>query len=87
MEGDRRVQHYYVPESVGLASGLLLASLNAAGLVTLTHTPSPMGFLREILDRPANEKPFLLIPVGYPVNGVTVPKIRKKELDEILIRK
>jgi nitroreductase len=87
MEGDRRVQHYYVPESVGLASGLLLASLNAAGLVTLTHTPSPMGFLREILDRPAGEKPFLLIPVGYPVDGVTVPKIRKKAIEEILIRK
>lgn len=86
-EGDRKVQHYYVSESVGLASGLLLASLNAAGLVTLTHTPSPMGFLREILDRPVNEKPFLLIPVGYPVEGVTVPKIRKKDLEEILIRK
>ena len=86
-EGERRVQHYYVPESVGLAAGVLLASLNAAGLATLTHTPSPMGFLREILDRPPNEKPFLLIPVGYPAPGVTVPKIRKKELDEILVRK
>lgn len=86
-EGDRRVQHYYVAESVGLAAGLLLASLNAAGLATLTHTPSPMGFLREILDRPPNEKPFLLIPVGYPADGATVPKIRKKDLDEILIRK
>lgn len=86
-EGDKRVQHYYVPESVGLASGLLLAALNAAGLVTLTHTPSPMGFLREILERPANEKPFLLIPVGFPAPDVTVPKIGKKELDEILIRK
>lgn len=87
MEGERRVQHYYVPESVGLAAGVLLAALNAAGLVTLTHTPSPMGFLREILERPANEKPFLLIPVGYPAEDVTVPKIRKKNLDEILIRK
>jgi len=87
LEGDRRVQHYYVPESVGIASGLLLAALNAAGLVTLTHTPSPMGFLREILGRPANEKPFLLIPVGYPADGVTVPKIRKKGVDEILIWK
>jgi len=87
LDGDRRVQHYYVPESVGLASGILLASLNAAGLATLTHTPSPMGFLREILDRPANEKPFLLIPVGYPAKGATVPKIRKKALEEILIRK
>jgi nitroreductase len=86
-EGEQRVQHYYVPESVGLAAGLLLASLNAAGLVTLTHTPSPMGFLREILDRPVNEKPFLLIPVGFPAPGVTVPKIRKKDLDEILVRK
>ena len=86
-EGDRRVQHYYVPESVGLAAGLLIAALNAAGLATLTHTPSPMGFLRDILERPANEKPFLLIPVGYPAAGVTVPGIRKKELDDILIRK
>jgi iodotyrosine deiodinase len=87
LEGDRRVQHYYVPESVGIAAGILLASLNAAGLVTLTHTPSPMGFLREILGRPANEKAFLLIPVGFPAEGVTVPRIRKKDLEEILIRK
>jgi nitroreductase len=86
-EGEKKVQHYYVSESVGLAAGLLLASLNAAGLVTLTHTPSPMGFLREILERPVNEKPFLLIPVGFPAPGVTVPKIRKKDLDEILVRK
>lgn len=86
-EGDRRVQHYYVPESVGIAAGLLLAALNAAGLVTLTHTPSPMGFLREILERPVNEKPFLLIPVGYPAESVTVPRLRKKAIDEILVRK
>jgi nitroreductase len=79
-----RVTHYYVNESVGIAAGFLLAALNAAGLATLTHTPSPMGFLREILGRPKNEKPFLLIPVGYPADGCRVPDIRKKPLDEVL---
>lgn len=81
----RHVTHYYVNESVGIACGFLLAALNAAGLATLTHTPSPMGFLREILGRPKNEKPYLLIPVGYPADGCQVPDIRKKALDEILI--
>lgn len=78
------VTHYYVSESVGIASGFLLAALNAAGLATLTHTPSPMGFLREILGRPKNEKPFLLIPVGYPAEGCVVPDIRKKPLAEVM---
>jgi iodotyrosine deiodinase len=82
-EDGHRVTHYYVNESVGIAAGLLLAALNAAGLATLTHTPSPMGFLREILDRPKNEKPFLLIPLGYPADGCRVPDIRKKALDEV----
>lgn len=81
----RRVTHYYVNESVGIACGFLLAALNAAGLATLTHTPSPMGFLREILGRPKNEKPFLLIPAGYPAEGCRVPDIRKKPLDEVRI--
>jgi nitroreductase len=81
------ITHYYVNESVGIACGFLLAALNAAGLATLTHTPSPMGFLREILGRPKNEKPFLLIPVGYPAPGCRVPDIRKKPLDEILIKR
>lgn len=82
-EDGHHVTHYYVNESVGIAAGFLLAALNAAGLATLTHTPSPMGFLREILDRPKNEKPFLLIPVGYPADRCRVPDIRKKALDEV----
>lgn len=84
--GSERVLHYYVSESVGIACGFLLAALNVAGLATLTHTPSPMGFLREILGRPANEKPFLLIPVGYPAEDCTVPELRKKTVAEVLIR-
>lgn len=79
----KHVTHYYVNESVGIACGFLLAALNAAGLATLTHTPSPMGFLREILQRPKNEKPFLLIPVGYPAEGCRVPDIQKKTLDDV----
>ena len=81
--GGRHVTHYYVNESVGIACGFLLAALNAAGLATLTHTPSPMGFLRDILGRPKNEKAFLLIPVGYPAAGCRVPDLRKKPLDEV----
>jgi len=80
-----RVAHYYVNESVGIACGFLLAALNAAGLATLTHTPSPMGFLRQILGRPRNEKPFLLIPIGYPAANCQVPDIAKKGLDEVRI--
>lgn len=80
-----KIKHYYVTESVGLATGFLLAALNAAGLATLTHTPSPMGFLREILERPEWERPFLLIPVGYPDPSCEVPDIRKKELDQVRI--
>lgn len=83
----RHVTHYYVNESVGIACGFLLAALNAAGLATLTHTPSPMGFLRQILGRPRNEKPFLLIPVGYPVEGCRVPDIEKMPLEEVRIRR
>lgn len=81
----RHVTHYYVNESVGIACGFLLAALNAAGLATLTHTPSPMGFLRQILGRPKNEKAFLLIPAGYPADGCRVPDIRKKPLGEVMI--
>ena len=81
------VTHYYVNESVGIACGFLLAALNAAGVATLTHTPSPMGFLREILGRPKNEKPFLLVPVGFPAEGCRVPDIAKKPLDEVRIVK
>ncbi|MEM1448578.1 MAG: nitroreductase family protein [Planctomycetota bacterium] len=84
-EGERG-QNYYTQESVGIASGMLLAALNDAGLVTLTHTPSPMGFLGEVLGRPKNEKAFLLIPVGYPTEGCEVPDLERKALDEILVR-
>ena len=78
-----KLKHYYVTESVGIATGLLIAALHHAGLATLTHTPSPMGFLNDILGRPANERPFLLLVVGYPADGVLVPAITKKSLDEI----
>jgi iodotyrosine deiodinase len=81
-DGSKR-KHYYVRESVGIATGLLLASLHAAGLATLTHSPAPMGFLKEILGRPDNERPFILIPVGYPAADAEVPDISKKTLDEI----
>lgn len=78
-----KIKHYYVNESVGIASGMLLAALHNAGLATLTHTPNPMGFLTEILGRPKNEKPFLLIPTGYPADGAEVPDIGRKPFDEI----
>jgi len=80
---ERRHKNYYVQESVGIAVGLLLAALHAAGLVTLTHTPSPMGFLRSLLGRPRNERAYVLLPVGYPAPDATVPDIQKKPLDEI----
>ena len=83
---EERIKHYYVAESVGIACGLLLAALHLAGLATLTHTPSPMGFLAAILGRPKNEKPYLLIPVGYPAPDAVVPAITKKPLDEIRLR-
>jgi nitroreductase len=78
-----KIKHYYVTESVGIATGLLIAALHHAGLATLTHTPSPMGFLNEILGRPANERPFLLLVVGYPAENAQVPAITKKALEEI----
>lgn len=87
LDGDRKVKHYYVRESVGIAVGLLLASLHAAGLATLTHTPSPMRFLARILERPPNERPYLLIPVGYPAEGATVPDLVRKPLESILVRR
>ncbi len=81
---ERKVKHYYVQESVGIACGFLIAALHWMGLATLTHTPSPMGFLSKILNRPANEKPYLLLPVGYPAEDAQVPDIPKRPLDEIL---
>jgi nitroreductase len=81
-DGSQR-KNYYVNESVGIASGFLLAALHHAGLATLTHTPSPMNFLGEILNRPPNEKASLLIPVGYPAADTTVPELIKKPLEEV----
>ncbi|MCB9452355.1 MAG: nitroreductase family protein [Anaerolineaceae bacterium] len=81
-----KVKHYYSEESVGIAVGMLLCSLHQAGLATLTHTPSPMGFLNTILNRPANERPYVVIPVGYPAADAQVPVITKKSLDTVLVR-
>lgn len=81
-----KIKHYYVTESVGIAVGMLLASLHLAGLATLTHTPNPMTFLSEILGRPANERAYVVIPVGYPAADARVPNISKKPLAEVLIR-
>ncbi len=81
-DGSRRT-NYYVQESVGIATGMLITALHRAGLATLTHTPSPMSFLNEILDRPENEKPFLLLVTGYPAPDARVPDIDKKSLDEV----
>ena len=81
-----KTKHYYVQESVGIAVGMLIAALHCAGLATLTHTPSPMKFLRDILNRPINETPFVLLPVGYPAGGVTVPKLERKPVESILTR-
>jgi len=78
----RKEKHYYVQESVGIACGFLIAALHWMGLATLTHTPSPMGFLSRVLQRPANEKPFLLLPVGFPAEDAEVPDIGKKSLSE-----
>lgn len=79
----RKVKHYYAQESVGIATGILITALHHAGLVTLTHTPSPMGFLNELLGRPGHERPFLLLVVGYPAEGAQVPVITKKRLAAI----
>ena len=84
---ERRLKHYYSEESVGIAVGFLLSALHISGLATLTHTPSPMQFLREILERPPNERPFVLIPVGYPAEDATVPVIEKKTLADIVVRR
>ncbi len=79
-------KHYYVNESVGIAVGMLISAIHNAGLVTLTHTPSPMKFLRNILERPENEVPFVLLPVGYPADDATVPDLDRKSIDEIMIK-
>ena len=86
MKDGKQHSNYYVQESVGLACGFLLAAIYNAGLVALTHTPSPMNFLSSILNRPANERPFLLIPVGYPAKEARVPDIYRKDLEDIIVR-
>lgn len=86
MKTDEGKQVYYVNESVGIATGMLLAAAHHAGLATLTHTPSPMGFLTNILERPAHERPFLVIPMGYPAEDCMVPDIERKSLEEIMVR-
>lgn len=83
--GDEKRKNYYVNESVGLACGFLLAAIHNAGLVALTHTPSPMNFLQLILRRPENERPFLLIPVGYPAEQARVPDIRRKPASKVVV--
>ena len=82
-ENGKRTKHYYVQESVGIATGFLIAALHSAGLATLTHTPSPMNFLRELLGRPANERPVMLVVTGYPAEGAQVPVIAKKAFDQV----
>jgi len=82
----KRYPNYYPQESAGIAAGFFIMTCHQVGLATLTHTPSPMGFMRDILARPVNEKPFLLIPVGYPANDCTVPDLPKKPLSEALQR-
>ncbi|MFY0685696.1 MAG: nitroreductase family protein [Cyclobacteriaceae bacterium] len=77
--------NYYVNESVGIACGMLITAIHNAGLVTITHTPSPMNFLTKILNRPANERPYLLLPIGYPEDEVYVPDLKRKNLDEVAV--
>lgn len=80
-----KVKHYYVTESCGIAAGLFIATLHELGLATLTHTPSPMGFLSDVLGRPENEKPLIVFPVGFPAADATVPDLERKPLDEVAV--
>ena len=82
-ENGEKHQNYYVNESVGIACGMLINAIHNAGLATLTHTPSPMNFLTKILDRPDNERPYLLLPVGYPANEIKVPNLTRKSFDQV----
>ncbi len=84
VEHGNKSKNYYVNESVGIAAGMLITAIHMAGLVTLTHTPSPMNFLHDILQRPENERPFLLLPVGYPADGVEVPDLVRKSSESII---
>jgi nitroreductase len=83
VEGERK-KNYYVMESVGIAAGMLIAAIHNAGLATLTHTPNPMAFLSQILERPKNEVPILLMPVGFPKEGTRIPDLTRKPLEEIM---
>lgn len=83
-ENGEKLKNYYVNESVGIACGFLIAAIHNAGLITLTHTPSPMNFLEKILERPKNERAFLLLPVGYPVDNAEVPDLKRKDLSEVM---
>ncbi len=83
-DGSQR-KHYYARESVGIAAGMFITAVHHMGLTTLTHTPSPMGFLTSILGRPRSERPFVLFPVGYPADEATVPDLRRKSLDEVAV--
>lgn len=83
-DGSRR-HHYYVKESVGIACGLFIAALHHMGLATLTHTPTPMAFLTRLFERPANERPFVMFPIGFPLDGVKVPDLRRRSLEEIAV--
>jgi iodotyrosine deiodinase len=85
-QGPNTPRPYYVKESVGIAVGLLIAALHHAGLATLTHTPSPMRFLNEVCERPAEERPYLVMPVGYPVDGARVPGLSRKPLHEVMVQ-
>ncbi len=85
-DGQKR-KHYYVQESVGIATGMLISTLHQVGLASLTHTPSPMRFLNEILDRPANERPYLILVVGHPAADATVPDIERKPPDRVVSRR
>jgi nitroreductase len=81
-----RLKHFYVKESVGIACGMFIAAIHQMGLATLTHTPSPMAFLSKLLGRPENERPFAMLPVGYPADDCLVPDIRRKTLEEVIVR-
>lgn len=85
LEGEKKKKNYYVMESVGIAAGFLISAIHNAGLVTLTHTPSPMNFLQNILERPVNEKPFLLLPVGYPTKEAMVPDLARKGSEDVIV--
>ncbi|SER99113.1 nitroreductase family protein [Actinokineospora terrae] len=87
LDGDTQHKHYYVGESVGIAVGMLLTALHLSGLAALTHTPSPMRFLAEVLDRPRNEKAFAVIPIGYPADDAVVPDLVRKGMDQVVVER